>query len=445
MSVSISTPYSNVPSLRSDLDTVPSDAGRSEILTHDINRLLQHLHELDQLRGQEAHELADNVRAIRDELYDLSDFLHQPPKAHLDESVGRTSIEERPVPAGPRELLIATPRAARPISLSPPLRMASPSSAMSSNSFLSSQHSEDDLWASEQYSVGETSPRWPLSSPGSSPSTPSTVQAQDVSSSSSTTTSGPYVSSTSSSELPPLPPPSESPSVTSSPESAETVRPQISLAGLRELLDGVKEQMGALWDGQLSTNHMLDELSEESDGSSVSFSDLDRLRDRLRDLSGQRDQIQMPIPMRSGPSLDEELAAMLRGGPQPPLTDLPQPPPLIRFQYQPASRASRPRSASPTLPPRPHTVPREAPVNFYDGPRRRPARTQAPRGPPRRRPDSTLSYTPVVPTGPTGFGMRPQQPDVEFRDQAPEPQPAPERRPGPQPPAEPVLVSWIVH
>ena len=45
MSVSTSLLHSNVPSIHSKLDTISH--GRSEILTHDINRLLQRIHEID--------------------------------------------------------------------------------------------------------------------------------------------------------------------------------------------------------------------------------------------------------------------------------------------------------------------------------------------------------------------------------------------------------------
>ena len=83
------------------LDTVPSEAGSSEILTHDINRLFQCLHNLDQLRGQEGHEIGVNVRAIRDELYDLLNYLRRHPEPYLERCTGRSSAGW---PAGPQDL-----------------------------------------------------------------------------------------------------------------------------------------------------------------------------------------------------------------------------------------------------------------------------------------------------------------------------------------------------
>jgi hypothetical protein len=98
--VSISKPQTNIPSVHTALDTVPSDAGRSKILTHDINQLFNYIHDLDQMRGQEMHEIADNVRAIRGKLYNLSDHLHRPPESpHLDRSVGTSLSMLVPVPA----------------------------------------------------------------------------------------------------------------------------------------------------------------------------------------------------------------------------------------------------------------------------------------------------------------------------------------------------------
>ena len=309
----------------------------------------------------------------------------------------------------------------RPITLTPPpLRLPSPGSIMSSESFLSSHHSDDDI-----LSQGGSPPWFRRSL------TPSLEQVQEEVS---TTTSGPYLSTTSSSSLPPLPPPSITPS---SPSSTATVRPRVMLDNLQDLLDRMRDQLAALWDGQLSTNHMLDELrgrtpvgpdnaemlarlraiedllqqvlnrsqplrpapsesSRETESSSDPFSDLERLRQRLRDFPAQREQPAPAQPMQPGISLDEELAAMLRA--PIPAREIERPPVLIPFVYQPAPRTSRPRSASPTLPIRASSVPLEAPVNLFDGPprRRRLAFDERPRRT-GRRPDSEISYAPVIP------------------------------------------------
>src|ERR1700733_12652503 len=75
MSVSVSTPHTNVPSVHSVLDTVPSERGA--VLDRDIGRPTQHIDDLDLQRGEENRVMADMVRRIRDELYDFCDFLHQ--------------------------------------------------------------------------------------------------------------------------------------------------------------------------------------------------------------------------------------------------------------------------------------------------------------------------------------------------------------------------------
>ncbi|EGO01064.1 hypothetical protein SERLA73DRAFT_151625 [Serpula lacrymans var. lacrymans S7.3] len=329
MSVSMSTPQSNNPSIHSDLDTIPTQP-RSEILTHDINRLLQHIHELDQIRGQESQEISENVRAIRSELYELSNYLHQ------------HEVSEVPPPVPHKDHI-----------------------------------------------------------------------------SSSSPSPGPSLSRSSSS--PTQPPPSPTPSSASS----STARPVegMSLINLRELLEQLREQTTALWDGQVSTNHMLDELRQQRPGpqdndeiyerlrgiesllervidqtqihrqpmpmpqpqpqppqpdisASVSESgsdplaDLESLRIRWEELSRSRREqipIHMPTPVRTGPSLDDQLLELLGAPPPLPPAHPQLPPTLIPFTYQPAPRASRSRSTSPILmPDRPRTVPftREEPVNF---------------------------------------------------------------------------------
>ena len=230
LSVSISTPQTNRPSVRSDLDTIPSEDGRSEILTHDINRLLQYLHDLDQVRGQETHEIADNIRAIHDELYDLSDNLRRVPEPHLDRSVGGSSAValDRPVPSGPRDILVSP----RPITLTPPpFRIPSPSTIMSSESFLSSYHSDDDILQQ----LRSRSPTW---SPPSSPPAPPPREASLVSA----TTSGPYLSRT------------------SSVSSLSTVRSRMTPDDLQNLLDRIGDQMSGLCNGQRSANDKLDDM-----------------------------------------------------------------------------------------------------------------------------------------------------------------------------------------
>lgn len=96
---------SNHPSIHSDLETEPS-LDREEItgvvppgqiVTHDINRLLQYLHEADQIRGGDNLDLAEQMQRIEDELDDLFDFV----RSQEDEPVMRTPSPiyvEVPVP-----------------------------------------------------------------------------------------------------------------------------------------------------------------------------------------------------------------------------------------------------------------------------------------------------------------------------------------------------------
>ena len=265
---------------------------------------------------------------------------------------------------------------------------------------------------------------------------------------------------------PPYPPGSPTPSTS----SLATARPSPpdTLRNLQDLLNQLRDQTGALWDGQVSTNHMLDDLrgrraEDQADlndrvrniegllqqlvdqasrpaprppiesvysTSSDGMTDLESIRRRWDDLTRSRQQpIHMPTSVRTGPSLDDQLADLLGAPPPAAAAAAPvqPPPPLQPFTYQPAPRSSRPRSMSPTLedvPIRPYT----APVTFEPQARpiRRRRRSAERRPPPSADWRSHVGETPrVVPT-PADQIM------------------ADERRPGPQPPARPVIVSSYV-
>ncbi|EPQ51904.1 hypothetical protein GLOTRDRAFT_140838 [Gloeophyllum trabeum ATCC 11539] len=394
ISVSIATPAGDVPSIHT-IESAPS--ARSEILTHDVNRLLQYLHDLDQGRVEDHRELVDNIRDIRDELYDLSLFLHEnrpadvpPPVPHKDQSVGGSSViasspatpmTPRALPAGPRP--ISRPHLI-PIPLTPPpLRPASPSSLTSSISFLESPHSDDwSLMGSETYPMRASSPSWPSESSPSPPSSP--LEASSESISSSTPSSGPYLSATSPSSpsAPASPPLSATSDVTARPRP-----PPISLTDLLENLEALKQQTNALHDSQRSANDMLGELRDRGPATqdlSACCDKIQRIEDMLRgvldrlqvpqpeslyespsETSSDRERLQrildriggheeppvirMPVPVRAGPSLDEQLENLLGSGPQMPPPTVQAPPPLIPFVYRPAPH--RPRSESPTIGP----------------------------------------------------------------------------------------------
>ena len=76
MRLSISTPRGDVPSIASTLSTVASDAP-SHILTHDVNRLLQYLNDVNEARGAENKEMADNIQDIKATLEELEALLRE--------------------------------------------------------------------------------------------------------------------------------------------------------------------------------------------------------------------------------------------------------------------------------------------------------------------------------------------------------------------------------
>ena len=227
MRLSMSTPRGDTPSIASNIETIASDAP-SHILTHDVNRLLQYLNDINEARGAENKEMADNIQDIKGTLEDLEALLRErmfpdqpPPVPHKDMSVGGSSVissaksalstRSAAVSARSRSAMavrpsqaekaisatMSTPRSARSrglaserstpvirpevprimraISISPPpLRRKSPPSPDSLSetmSFLSSHHSDDlSLMESESYPMGlPASPSWPSSSPISSP------------------------------------------------------------------------------------------------------------------------------------------------------------------------------------------------------------------------------------------------------------------------------------
>lgn len=134
VSVTMTPLQSNHPSIHSDLETEPS-LDREEvtgvvppgqIVTHDINRLLQYLHEVDQIRGGDNLDLAEQMQRIEDELNDLFDFV----QSQEDEPVIRTPSPiyvEVPVPypvhspPAPSPLAPSLPAPSPPAPSTPPL------------------------------------------------------------------------------------------------------------------------------------------------------------------------------------------------------------------------------------------------------------------------------------------------------------------------------------
>ena len=432
ISVSMATPSTNRPSIRTTLVTeAETEITRTETvtrdITRDIERILREIRELDHLRGEETHGVAENVRIIRDELRLLSEYVRNrlmttervvvtpaaaPTVVHRDRSVGgRSDISEpRVTPAGPRDRphLI-------PVEMSPPLtRTPSITSSASGLSYLSSHHSDDDLLYGEHEAVeGEeyelpSSLAWSSSSPSSPSSdlTPSLVSSSEPS-------PGPTLSLTSSSLTPTPPPSSPTPSTSSSSTARPVESPSFSV--LRDMLANLREQMNGLWEGQSSTHQMLDELRQSRpmpqdnaevlerldtiesllqrviertesvnerrtteavreretrrprvESVSESSTDADSLYRRWSDLLHRPDhtRIHAPTPRHVGPSLDEQLLELLGAPPSQRPAGVQPPPPLIPFMYQPTQRPSRSRSASPDLERSTTAPPFTAPVIF---------------------------------------------------------------------------------
>ncbi|TBU45494.1 hypothetical protein BD309DRAFT_1017792 [Dichomitus squalens] len=498
MRLSMTTPRGDTPSIKSVLETVQSDAP-SSILTHDVNRLLQYLNDINEARGAENREMAENIQDIKGTLEDLGALLRErtlpeqaPPVPYKDVSVGRSVVSDAsagkprtaPPPSARQE-----PRVMRAISLSPPpsRRERSPDTLSETMSFLSSHHSDDfSLMESESYPMEiPPSPSWPSSSPISSPE----------GSTSSSPTSAPPSSITPSEQLSdiglrhlavprrgraaalspsPTPPPlssSPSPSTVSSATARPT--PPVSLAGVRDDLAGIRQQIANMLDAQNAVNRGLEELrdrpvqmpvpapadhwDEFSERLRVIEEGLLRLLDRgraappprvdeeassvsdglqgiLRGILAEEDAasqapptIIAPIPRQPGRSFDEELLDIIASGPPPPSQPVQAPPPLIPLIYRPAPRA-RPRSTSPVfesdLPPRPGTFPitRPPPPRETTRPRRpaRPPRVAPQQGRVGLAPSETESQSEVPTTmadtaAYPGMGRRPETgPDIDF-------------------------------
>lgn len=402
MTVSVSTPRFEAPSVHS-LTTVPSRAPSPPMqpfapptivippaVSPDLSRLMQYLQDLDQIRGGETQDLKEALKRVEDELKNLSNFLRKAPTPTQDRSIGvRTPMSMMPQELAPRDLSIR--------SLSPPpmLPMSSvPSSSMSdAMSYLSSHHSDDDLsdWSYESYprDMNLPSPRTPTTVL-SMPTSPPTSATPDFSSPESVSTVRPTSPPTSFTPL----------SIPSTLESAQSR----GLGDLRDLLHGIQEQAGALWDGQISTNHMLDDLmqrripepdmsecnerlrrieslldnilggmgEEPSESGSDTSSVLRRLISSFRDPSRyQPPGLHVPTPVRAPPaSYDPEWMEFLNAPPAASDQPVQGPPPLPSLTRRsariPRSGTASPPSISP--PPRTHSAPLDDRVRFDDLP-----------------------------------------------------------------------------
>ncbi|KAG1853672.1 hypothetical protein F4604DRAFT_1933098 [Suillus subluteus] len=338
--------------------------------------------QIDQFRGQETQEIAENVRAIRDELYDLSVYVRtrlvaerSPPVPTRDTSVGGSSV-------------FSTPRGPRP--RYHPCRDVPTSYASLLPEF--AQFELEAQTVERSYSISRE-PSWPSSSSSSS----SPITLSEISSSE--PSPGPSLSATSSSSTTP-PPASPTPSTAST--TTVRQRDSITIETLRDMLISLREQTAALWEGQVSTNHVLDELRETRSGplDTTEFNDrFHAIEVILRQLINRRVETERPVhiqppsesisdvgtdvdaedfqqrwqdwtrllrdrvplaapqPRRARGNIDDELLALLQAPtPQVPIGVQP-PPALIPFAYQPAPVVFSPEIQHPPIhrPPRgPH-------------------------------------------------------------------------------------------
>jgi len=398
--VSVTTPQGSGATEQSSLRTLPSSisALTQRDLGRDIDRLADEMRTYDQNRGLENQDLVDNVMALRDELRGLADYLRRTPSPPTPMAVHRTPPRDVS-PTPPRIQLVDQP-AGEDVVLSPifpgvvevvvpaPVSLLRSTSNASSSSYLSSHHSDDDIFELET----------PL--PSSAVWEAPTSEMTEVTSSSSISSS-------------PVTPSSDL-------SEATTTMPQAPEA-LERALRGIQDRLHGLEDGQNNTRNLLEALQRQpedhtpeltdrlnrienliqtllnqghprgpelplhppSPARTTSISDstdsLRRLRSILRDLANPADAEtrHMPVPMvaPAGPSIAQQLDEILSAAQVPPTTpsELPR---IQPFLYRPADRGARARSISPISMemPRSRTVPLVFPVPVRSAmrPRREP-------------------------------------------------------------------------
>ena len=316
------TPQGSGYTVQSSLWTVPSISMITERdLGRDIDRLADKLRTYDHARGLETQDVIDNVRALRQEMQDLAEFLHRTPspptpvvslepqeiceatpipRVHMvDASVGRsastTSVQQfLPLPpAAPASLSHAT------------------SNASSFNSYFSSHHSDDYLYDEPIYalsspplstfddsvestvdsptfsgssSLGPSSPEWlpaesapEVRAPSVPRESPSPLQEQELP----LPPESPLMVPSLPLERPlPLEPEPAVPELPDASESSEasTVRPSVDLL---DSLGNIRNQLRALEDGQDTAHNLLMSLLRRPEDPTVELAD--RLR-RIEDL-----------------------------------------------------------------------------------------------------------------------------------------------------------------
>ncbi|KAJ7018552.1 hypothetical protein C8F04DRAFT_1327379 [Mycena alexandri] len=175
-SVSISIPRGDVPSVRSLLDTVPSYRRHTASRVRRGSLFADELRRLADVRGEETQDI---VRALRNELRDLADFLHRP-TSHPTSPVqvlSPTPIPHAPPPVDRTPSPVAAPERVIQLLEPPPMNYTSSllfRTSSNASSYLSSHHSDDGLWSPFPDSLYPGEPcvlsEEPESSPDYSPS-----------------------------------------------------------------------------------------------------------------------------------------------------------------------------------------------------------------------------------------------------------------------------------
>ena len=253
--------------------------------------------------------MASHLDRIEAELLELAALLKEkcerpPPVPTKDTSVGRSTITRTPTPTPPA---VPSVRSLSP----PPERLPSPSSLITSMSWLSSHHSDDwDLMSIEDRLTSGPSSSGPSSTPTISalstvptPSTPAVLLAV----------------------VPPAP-------------SDPTVRrtPSLSFVHLRDMLNGVLQQVADLRDGQRATHDMLREIRRETtEEPRDETSEQRRCKDMIRGIENMLQQILGRLASETSTVTDisdsrdqERLEDILRGHRQqarPPIIHTPTP------------------------------------------------------------------------------------------------------------------------
>ncbi|KAJ7756962.1 hypothetical protein B0H16DRAFT_674985 [Mycena metata] len=328
-SVSVSTPRGDVPSVRSLLDTVPSyRAPSTQGVT--LEHLADELRRLADARGEETQDIADNVRALRDELRDLADFLHRPRSRPTSPFHAPSPMPHAPSPMppapSPRDHTPSPVAAPEPVIHwlePPPMNYASSLLSRSSSdasSYLPSHHSDDDLWSPFPDSPYPGEPRVMSDEP--EPSSPDYSPSSGYRYSPSTPLQG---GSSESIDRPfPSPPPSSSPS-SSSTSSTATPRPPTVLGDIGRsteppavpepapapdyapVLDEIRATVDGLWHGQISTNHSLDWLREHYVPRDTELNDrMARIEDLLQSIINQPQPPVIPQPPIIPPPIETE-------------------------------------------------------------------------------------------------------------------------------------------